>query len=779
MKKYVLFLITAVISVSIFSQAPSAFSYQAVLRNSDGTIKADEAVALQIEILQGSIDGSSAYLEIHNTTTSALGLVILEIGSGTTSDDISTVDWSNGPYFLDITVNGTNLGVTQLLSVPYALRSNTSASTDYVDYSNISNVPLSFNPSIHQHTEDEISDLAHYTDADIDGTEAAFVGWDKTSSDDFNGNYNDLTNQPINISEFNNDMGYISSLPDSVFNQGTLTPIEVSYITNQPSCYGDSDGSILLNVTGGKPPYIFEWSDGSSESDLKEIEKGNYSVKITDQPGQIVNIEINLTQPEQMSLDFTVNNISCSGNSNGAILTKTTGGNWDYSWLWTTGENTQNLYNLSIGTYKLTATDKKGCYFTDSVSITEPEPLILSINTIANTRCFDESSGSVEYEIIGGKEPYATYWHVNGTAVNVDTGNMAPEEYILIIRDGNQCYVRDTFEIKNDNNQIIIDTTIQNVTCKDDNNGSIDLFVEGGVPTYSYLWNTGETTSSITGLSGGNYSIEITDNVGCTVLNDFVVKEPQTSLTVTSAETFEYKNESDGEISLTISGGIPGYSMLWSNGDTSTNIDQLSSGIYSYSISDENGCLVEDDIQVEKLENATDIDGNVYDIVRINSQIWMKENLKTLTFNDGWTITDIKYPNQNIDLKDTYGVLYPYSVSTNGNVCPTGWRVPSQSDFDDLIDYLKGTELAGGALKEIGTIYWDEPNTGATNQSGFSARGAGLVDRYNNNAVDFNRCAFFRTSGSSNFFLIGSSTSIYRGAAGLAEDYLSIRCIKD
>jgi len=123
MKRIIVLIAVVVLSATMYSQAPNAFNYQAVLRNSDGTIKADEAVAIQIEILQGSIDGSSAYLEIHNTNTSSLGLVKLEIGSGTSSDDISTIDWGNGPYFLNVTVNGTKLRATQLLSVPYALHS--------------------------------------------------------------------------------------------------------------------------------------------------------------------------------------------------------------------------------------------------------------------------------------------------------------------------------------------------------------------------------------------------------------------------------------------------------------------------------------------------------------------------------------------------------------------------------------------------------------------------------------------------------------------------------
>ena len=104
MKKYLFILLGVVLTISSFSQAPNSFSYQAVIRNADGTVKADESVSVQIDILQGSIDGSSVYMETHNTTTNGTGLIALQIGRGTTSDDIATIDWTNGPYFLDISV---------------------------------------------------------------------------------------------------------------------------------------------------------------------------------------------------------------------------------------------------------------------------------------------------------------------------------------------------------------------------------------------------------------------------------------------------------------------------------------------------------------------------------------------------------------------------------------------------------------------------------------------------------------------------------------------------
>jgi len=103
------------------SQAPKAFSYQAVVRNIDGTIRANEDLSIDISIIGDSINGPIKYKENHNTTSNDLGMVTIIIGEGNNTQLLDTVDWSKGPYFLGIEVDGVYIGATQILSVPYAL----------------------------------------------------------------------------------------------------------------------------------------------------------------------------------------------------------------------------------------------------------------------------------------------------------------------------------------------------------------------------------------------------------------------------------------------------------------------------------------------------------------------------------------------------------------------------------------------------------------------------------------------------------------------------------
>jgi uncharacterized protein (TIGR02145 family) len=136
---------------------------------------------------------------------------------------------------------------------------------------------------------------------------------------------------------------------------------------------------------------------------------------------------------------------------------------------------------------------------------------------------------------------------------------------------------------------------------------------------------------------------------------------------------------------------------------------------------------------------VTDIDGNVYQTVKIDKMVWMAENLKTTTYNDGTPIPNVTdgptwdnlstdayswYGNDIVN-KDVYGALYNWHAVDTGKLCPTGFFVPSSDTYAALTDFLGGEAVAGGAMKETGTALWQAPNTGATNKSGFSARPAG------------------------------------------------------
>ena len=133
MKKILLsIIISTAMALSTFGQAPEGFKYQAVLRDAGNTIITNQAVGIQLTIQQGSAGGTAVYTETFAPTTNAYGLVNLEIGTGTTLDDFTTIDWPNGSYFIETAIDATGgsnysvMGTSQLMSVPYALYAKTS-----------------------------------------------------------------------------------------------------------------------------------------------------------------------------------------------------------------------------------------------------------------------------------------------------------------------------------------------------------------------------------------------------------------------------------------------------------------------------------------------------------------------------------------------------------------------------------------------------------------------------------------------------------------------------
>jgi uncharacterized protein (TIGR02145 family) len=159
---------------------------------------------------------------------------------------------------------------------------------------------------------------------------------------------------------------------------------------------------------------------------------------------------------------------------------------------------------------------------------------------------------------------------------------------------------------------------------------------------------------------------------------------------------------------------------------------------------------------------VTDIDGNVYQTIKIGDQWWMAENLKVTHYRNGDAIPNVTdnsewaglstgaycaYNKDNGNIS-TYGLLYNwYSVDASRNIAPAGWHVPTDIEWQTLVDYLGGSSVAGGKLKETGTSHWNSPNTGATNESGFTALPGGYRNYSGAFHSMFNYASFWASTG--------------------------------
>lgn len=305
-------------------------------------------------------------------------------------------------------------------------------------------------------------------------------------------------------------------------------------------CYGDSTGIIYLSVTGGLPPYSYQWNDpyGTNNDTVTRLPAGNYNVTVTDATGCTITNSIALIQPPQLTLSHTQTDNACPGDSSGSISISVSGGvpvsptipyaiHWEY--LTDTSihitDTSATLTGLIAGQYYVFAFDTMACLIRDTIEIFEPL-LIQSSFSVINGSCSGSGNGSIDLTVSGGTSPYSYRWTWStGTSTNEDLSGLAPDTYIVEITDNNSCTDTDTAVVVQ---PTPLATSISSVavTCFGGTDGSIDLGVTGGSPAYSYAWNlVADTTEDLNGIARGNYVVTVTDQGGCTITASVAVNE--------------------------------------------------------------------------------------------------------------------------------------------------------------------------------------------------------------------------------------------------------------
>ena len=269
MKKLLAHLMVIAITLNAFTQPPEKLSYQAVVRNLSGELVKSSPVGIKICILQNSTDGIEVFAETHTTITNANGLITLEIGNGTpVTGTLAGIDWSNGTYFIKTKTDpsgGTNYtitGVSQILSVPYALHSKTAKTADYNDllnkpelfsgnYSDLLNKPELFIGNYDNLTNKPELFSGNYNDL-LNKPELFNGNYDSLTNKPelFNGNYDSLTNKPElfsgNYNDLTNKPELFSGNYDDLINKPELFDSSWTSITDKPttlSGYGITDAS--------------------------------------------------------------------------------------------------------------------------------------------------------------------------------------------------------------------------------------------------------------------------------------------------------------------------------------------------------------------------------------------------------------------------------------------------------------------------------------------------------------------------------------------------------
>lgn len=366
-----------------------------------------------------------------------------------------------------------------------------------------------------------------------------------------------------------------------------------SAVTNV-DCFGNCTGAATANGAGGTPSYTYAWNSIPIQSTQTAtgLCAGTYSLTVTDANGCSLADTVTIISPTGLGVfSPAITNVDCFGNSTGSATLTPFGGTPGYTYSWNpTAQTNATATGLIVGIYSVTITDNNGCVINTLVQITEPTQLF-ALASQTNILCFGDSTGTATMNVSGATPGYIYFWspssQTTSTATNLSAGN-----YTATITDASGCTITSTFTITQPAAPLSTVSSVVNVLCNPDSTGSASVSVSGGTAGYTYLWNTNATTSSISNLPAGNYSVMISDANGCLDSSTVTITQPPLLTSTQNQINILCFGDSTGTATVSPAGGNPAYTYLWSNGQTNSVATNLSAGNYFVTVSDANGCTL-------------------------------------------------------------------------------------------------------------------------------------------------------------------------------------------
>ncbi len=360
-------------------------------------------------------------------------------------------------------------------------------------------------------------------------------------------------------------------------------------------CPGIPDGGIEISVQGGTGNYTFNWQHGANTQNLQNVPGGTYTVTITDDNQCSTTLSATVNQPNAAFTDITrIDNVKCFGSSDGYVDLDIVGGVPPFQYLWSNQSTNQDLLNVPAGHYTVTVTDAAGCLVIDSATVSEPDTMTTVI-TATPVSCSTSADANIQLTVTGGTPPYNFLW--SNFVFTQNQTNVPAGTYTVLITDKNGCLQMDAITIIPAPG-LNATLTVKDISCHNDNNGEVEVVVNGGTPPYNYNWSNNLTGSSVTNLIPGIYSVTITDAVGCSGVHSALITEPlELNLTV-SASSVLCHGDNTGIAIPFVTGGTGAYTYHWSI-NTPNNVTNNSPALinvrgatYYLEVRDENNCSV-------------------------------------------------------------------------------------------------------------------------------------------------------------------------------------------
>jgi len=369
-------------------------------------------------------------------------------------------------------------------------------------------------------------------------------------------------------------------------------PDEIIFTTSSEDDFCDQCiGEASISVSGGSPGYTYEWTTSPVQNTATAVNlcQGPYTVEVTDQNGCIITQVVTVDNIPGFTLSATSVDAECNGFATGSIDLTVTGGAAPFTYAWSNGSVLQDISGIEAGTYTVTVTGSDGCQDEYTVDINEPNALNLDFD-YSDVNCFGGTDGNIDLTVSGGTTPYSYDWSTG--AVTEDITGLSAGTFTVTVTDDNSCVINETVNINAPDAALVTTLTGTDILCFGYSNGSILQLTSGGTPPYSYLWNTGQTTSDLSGLHSGVYTVTVSDANDCNIIGSIEIFDLTTQIVITASITdLVCFGVGTGAIDASVTGGTPGYTYHWSNGSTNQDIGGLLAGMYTLTVTDNNNCV--------------------------------------------------------------------------------------------------------------------------------------------------------------------------------------------
>ncbi len=387
-------------------------------------------------------------------------------------------------------------------------------------------------------------------------------------------------------------------------------PILPNLSTTQPTCAGECDGTATVGPTGGVAPYSYDWSPdtiaGDSTSNVTGLCAGGYTLVISDSVGCTTNVDVLIIEPTAITATATLAPITCNGACDATISLVAAGGTGQLEYLWSPdpgpGQGTDSVFALCAGDWTVVISDTNGCDTTFTFSITDPPVLLVDMSTSDNL-CFGDCAGSASAAVSGGTAPYTFTWTTagGGLVAQGDTavGGLCAGDYILQVVDTNGCVLPTPFSI-GQGAALQAALAFTGETCNGPCDGVATVQPGGGAGGYSIAWvgpdgNVFATdTAGVSGLCAGNWTVTITDSLGCDSVFSFTLLpyapiQPNEQVTQILCH-----GACNGSVTLATTGGLGAFIFDWTptppNVDANGSATGLCPGDWSVTITDGVDC---------------------------------------------------------------------------------------------------------------------------------------------------------------------------------------------